>query len=487
MFSEIQIPALISQPISIVFWFLIILIPLVVIHEFGHYLMARFCGVKIPEFAVGMPLTKRWLVKRWKGTIWSFYPVLLGGFVRIWGDSDAIDEGFEVAKKDPNLAKENYVQDRFQEIISLNSLAFFLEENDLEYDENWKEFEKSNYIKQLTEGTEEEISQEEKDKYEKKFNQLTTLIKWEFDREVEGKNAFFAKSWLQQTLIISGGVLFNFLTAIFIFWMLFSFFISPPTQMDLESFNDFKPYIEVQNQNQGLRVQSVVKDSPLAQTGFTEKDELISIQGRELTSFKSRTEITDFLQTLGDQEIEIVYLNSQTEEVTTSSLAMENKDGRYLLGVGGVFYKEVEFKANNIFDGLRASLIRVSQVIRMIVSFLGDLVTSPFRGRVQEVTQSMAGPVGVAKVSNQIFNDAGIYGVLSIMALLSISLAVFNMVPIPALDGGRFVILTVNKIVGKRNKKLEGMVIGITFAVLMLLQLLIVFNDINGLFTGRFD
>ena len=86
----------IFETLVLVFWFIIILVPLIVIHVFGHYIMSRLSGVKIPEFAVGFPLTKRLFYKKIKGTVWSFYPVLIGGFVRIWGDSDAIDEAFEL-------------------------------------------------------------------------------------------------------------------------------------------------------------------------------------------------------------------------------------------------------------------------------------------------------------------------------------------------------------------------------------------------------
>lgn len=473
---------IIFEIISLIFWFLIILTPLVAIHEFGHFLMSRLSGVKIPEFAVGMPLTKRWFAKKWKGTIWAFYPLLLGGFVRIWGDNDAIDEAFEANKTNPKTAKVNYVQDRFQEIMSLNSLPFFLKENDLEYDTSWKEFEKSKFAQ----GKEEELSSEDKAKYEKKFNQLATLIEWEFDAEIHGKNAFFTKSWLQQALIIFGGIIFNFLTAIGIFWVMFSFLNLPVTPMDLETYHSFKPYIEIREETEHVRVQAVVKDGALAEAGFKIEDQLISIAGKKLRDFKTQRDLTDFLQTLGTQETELVYLSNETGEEINTNLNLQEIDGRYFLGVAGSFYREVEYNAKNPIVGLQLAGIRTFQFSRMIFQGLADLVTSIFTGNIGEKRQEMAGVIAIARIGGQVFDMSGIPGILELIALISVNLAILNMLPIPALDGGRFIILTINKIVGRRSKKIEGLTIGITFAFLMLLQLLFILNDIDGILSGRF-
>lgn len=72
------------------------------------------------------------------------------------------------------------------------------------------------------------------------------------------------------------------------------------------------------------------------------------------------------------------------------------------------------------------------------------------------------------------------------MAAVSISLAIFNLLPIPALDGGRWVILTINKITGKRNRKLEAAIISTTFLLMIGLALIIALRDIQGISVGRF-
>jgi regulator of sigma E protease len=472
----------IFETLVLVFWFIIILVPLIVIHEFGHYIMSRLSGVKIPEFAVGFPLTKRLFYKKIKGTVWSFYPVLIGGFVRIWGDSDAIDEAFEKAKTDKKAAKEGYIQDRFQEIISLGELKFFLEDNNLEYTKEWEDFEKSKFAKG------EENKEEKGDKieeYERKFKQIATLIEWEFDEEINGKNAFFSKSWLQQTMIISGGVIFNFIAAILIFWIMFSIGTKSSLPMDLETFDTYRPYIEIQDQSKYVRVQGVSEDGPAAQAGFSPEDEMVSIGGRDLNSFASQLEFTDFLQEKKDNQIEFTFLSEETGQTITETIQLQERDGRYFIGVGRL-YKEVDYTINNAFAGLQLATIRTGQITALSFKAIGDLVASPFTGKISQVSEGLAGPIAVSKISSTVYDIAGIAGILEIMALISISLAVFNILPIPALDGGRFIILTINKITGKRNKKIEGAIISTTFFALLLLSAFIAFRDVRDLISGRF-
>ena len=75
---------------------LLVLSLLIIFHEFGHFIVARAMGVKVEEFGLGMPLgvKKPWLCKKYKGTLFSFYPILIGGFVRMKGQDD-----FDLSKK----------------------------------------------------------------------------------------------------------------------------------------------------------------------------------------------------------------------------------------------------------------------------------------------------------------------------------------------------------------------------------------------------
>ena len=103
---------------------------------------------------------------------------------------------------------------------------------------------------------------------------------------------------------------------------------------------------------------------------------------------------------------------------------------------------------------------------------------APFTGD-REVASQVGGPVLVGKLGNEIYDLQGAKGILNAMALISVSLAAFNLLPLPALDGGRIVILLVNKITGRRNKRVEGMVITSTMLALLAIGVLIAIKDVG--------
>ena len=108
---------LITNIALILFWFIVILTPLVIVHELGHLLISRLFRVKIPEFGIGLPLTKHRIKFTWRKITWSIYPWLLGGFVRIFGDNDAIDEAdYQNTLKSPD-AKKNFIIQRTAELL----------------------------------------------------------------------------------------------------------------------------------------------------------------------------------------------------------------------------------------------------------------------------------------------------------------------------------------------------------------------------------
>ncbi len=466
---------------SILFWFVVILVPLVIIHEFGHFIMSRLNGVRIPEFGVGFPLTKRLFYKRWKGVIWSFYPLLIGGFVRIWGDSDAIDEAYDEIKKDKQKTAEDYIQNRFQEILANRDLKFFLEDNNLEYTSDWKEFENSKFVKGKD-------ADEEKDKvsdFEDKYKQISTLITWELEKELKAKDTFFNKNWLQQTLIISGGVIFNFLAAIGLFWILFSLVNPPQLPLVLQTIEQYKEYVDITNQS-NTKVASVTKDYPAYEIGIRPQDEIISFAGVEMNTINSQNEFRNLVLNNRDTEITVVYFSNESKETVSKQTIINEKEGKYLFGVGNL-YREVDYQPKGIIPGFQLAINRTFYITNVSFGALGEIILAlnPF-AEDRSALNYVAGPIAVGSISTTIFKQAGIAGILELMALVSISLAVFNMLPIPALDGGRWIILTINKITGKRNRKIEATVISVTFVILLLLATIIAINDTRGAITGRF-
>lgn len=498
-----------TQIVSILFWFVIILVPLVAVHELGHLLMSRLFGVKVPEYAIGMPLVKRTFYKRWKGIIWSFYWPLFGGFVRIYGDNDAIDEAYETAKTDNKKAKEDYVPNRIQEIMNNRELQFFLEDNGLEYSQDWKNFDEMARKNQkleitselfvnfafvlltnntLTDGKDSSFDEKKarvSEFFDKMYNQLSTLVEWEYDKQLKSTETFFSKNWIQQSLIISGGVLFNMITAVLLFWLLFSGLGIQNTLYPVDEFSNLTENAKITKQSDYITSQ-IGKDTIAAKAGLRNGDKIYKFAGRDMKEVKSQQEFIDIVQANKDKTIEVEYKPSDSDELkTVSATITKNDKGDYRFGIAGVL-REVSFEAKNPISGVKMAFNQTGLVVQQTFTVLGDIFKALLPNQDKAVLEYVGGPVAVGSVSSKIFDGQGVQGIINLMAAISINLAVLNLLPIPALDGGRWVILTINKITRKRNLKIEAAVISITFLLMMGLAVFIAFNDVRGVIGGKY-
>lgn len=471
---------IIIQILSLIFWFIIILLPLVAIHEFGHLIIARLNGIKVVEYGIGIP--PRIIHGKWKGIVWSLNWVLLGGFARIYGDHDAIDEAKETYKTNPEEAKNQYIKDRFQEVIDNQELQFFLEDNNLQYDDSWKSFEKSQSSKK-----EMAVVSQDQDKFDKMLKQLETLIGWEFESKLDSKEAFMNKAWWQQTLVLLGGVTFNLLTALTIFFLLFGFLSTPPSTVLPDSIKEIEQSAVVTSKSDNVTIFRLQKDGAAYKAGIRPGDELISFGGAKLSNLKSFDEFKAIVQSKKGQPVEVVYRSKASGETKTQKVDLQEKDGQALFGVrGDGFGYVVRYKAKDLLGAARMSFESTKNIFILNFKVLGDVIvallpTSSDRSALDYV----GGPVAISSISSEIFNLQGFSGILNIMAVISIALAAFNLLPLPALDGGRLVIITLNKILGKRNKRIEGIVISSTFLLLLVLGAIIAFRDVGNLISGK--
>jgi len=461
-----------------IFWFLVVLIPLVVIHEFGHLIMSRLNGVRVVEFGVGVPPRAWWF--KFKGIIWSLNWAPLGGFAKIYGDHDAIDEAHYTYQTDPELAKKNYRQDRLYEIIMNQELQFFLEDNNLEYDESWKEFEKIDLANL------ESLENDKKTEIENKIKQLQTLIDWELEAKINSNTTFFSKKYWQKTLILIGGVTFNFATAFLLYFVLFGFVGTPPSPQFAEDINKTKETAEVVSISDNLFVFDVVKDGAAAKAGLSAGDEIIKLGDKDLTKINNITEFQEYIQSQKGAEMNLEFIKNKTGETINTKITPTEKDGRYLIGISNFGYK-VSYKSKNLFAAAITAGQRVVDFSVLSVTALGDVFKALLPWTQDKAALDyISGPIAVSSVSTKVFDWQGPAGILNIMALVSISLGVFNLLPIPALDGGRWIIITLNAITKKRNKKLEARVITATFLFVLFLGVIIAFRDVIGITQGKF-
>jgi regulator of sigma E protease len=155
-----------------------------------------------------------------------------------------------------------------------------------------------------------------------------------------------------------------------------------------------------------------------------------------------------------------------------SEIREEAPEGQGLLGVQLV---RTTFARYGFFESTWMAIQTSFSMILAILVFLGDLIIRLFSS--QPVTADVAGPVGIAVMTGKMV-QFGLAYVFQFVALLSINLAVINLLPIPALDGGRIFFLLIEKIKGAPlSQKLEGTANAIGFFLLILLMVFVTVKD----------
>lgn len=271
------------------------------------------------------------------------------------------------------------------------------------------------------------------------------------DEAVEEEGSFNSKSvWARMSVILAGPI-FNFILA-FVFAI---FLISQTGYRDGE-------------------IASVEEGSPAMEAGLKPGDVITKIDDTKVRIF---SDITLHLYLNSGQEYEITYTrDGETNTVKVTPYLDES--GSYRIGVGS------EKKSANFLQLIQYSGYEVGYNIRMVVKSLGMI----FQGKV--TTDDISGPVGMVSMIDDAYDQTINYGIMStiltmtsLVIILSANLGVMNLLPVPALDGGRMLFLIYEAIRGKPiDREKEGLVNFIGFALLMVLMVFVLFNDIRRLF-----
>lgn len=180
------------------------------------------------------------------------------------------------------------------------------------------------------------------------------------------------------------------------------------------------------------------------------------------------------------EEMKVTYLRDGEKHTATITPTYNEEEGRYLLGIQGNYTRE----RGNVFETLKYGFYEIKYQIYATFQSLKML----FTGKLS--VNDMSGPVGIVKTIGDTYETSLASGafyvamnMLNIAILLSANLGVMNLLPIPALDGGRLVFFIVEAIRGKKiSEEIEGRVHLIGFALLMGLMVVVMFNDIRKLF-----
>lgn len=289
------------------------------------------------------------------------------------------------------------------------------------------------------------------------------------------KGAFYAQSGLKRLIVILAGATVNFLFGVVAFAIVFSI-SGIPTPLN------------------EARIATVVKDSPAETAGLPANVTIQAIKvGEDLIQTASSNDVITVVEQNRGKTVTIVTTGLCTElscEAVTQEfptyirLAEETPEGQGSLGI--VFqpvlflhypWYEMPFRA--VWYGL----IQALWLGMIIVQSLGDILVQLFTKGV--VPEGVAGPVGIIHQTQAsgLFND-GLLAILGFAGMLSVNLAIINVMPIPALDGGRALFIFIQKITGqKRIEKIERIAHYVGFIFLLSLVLLVTIRDVMRIFS----
>ncbi len=203
---------------------------------------------------------------------------------------------------------------------------------------------------------------------------------------------------------------------------------------------------------------TVVEGSPIQIAGVENSDEIVSINRKQVNNYNDISSVL----AKSDKEVEISYKDSDS----SIKNVVVNKDEDGLLGVSP--YKE-KFK---LFDS-------ISYSIKTFFGIIGGVFYSLYLLATPQASMSdLSGPIGIAVLSNG-FISKGIFATLIWTAFLSINIGMFNLLPIPALDGGRILFLIIELFRKKPiNRDLETKINNIVFFLLLALIIFVTFQDV---------
>jgi len=286
------------------------------------------------------------------------------------------------------------------------------------------------------------------------------MVGEEPDAEIDPEDiplSFTHKHVAKRMLIVAAGPVFNILLAVFIF---FGIFLISGTFV-------LKP-----------SVGSVKQGAPAFAAGLEKGDMITAINDSAINSWDEMAEIINASK---GQTIELTVRRGEStrnfslapEQVTTKNIFGEDVQ-RYIIGItasGETYSKDM-----NLFQAFSESMIQTYRVTELMVVIIAKLITGDIS------TDTLGGPIMIAQMAGD-SAKAGIGSLISFIALISINLAIINLLPIPILDGGHLLFFSIEAIKGRPvSMKVREIAQQVGLFLLILLMILVFYNDISRIF-----
>ena len=291
------------------------------------------------------------------------------------------------------------------------------------------------------------------------------------DKKRFAKNSFQVKSIKERTIVVLAGVTMNLLVAVAIFYAIIfvlGFKVSMPLIID----HNFK-FVE---QSKQVLVVDVASGGIASKAGIKPGDAIIKANGQNIGSIE---QLQGFVKNSQGERVDLTIENPVNNSTHETFVVPQYNDTikRAAIGVslGDLAVLDYKTPVQKLFAGF----IHSYNTVDYSIAVFGKLISYSIANHdLAPVSEGVSGPIGIAKITSQAV-ALGPISVFQLIALLSLNLAVMNVLPIPALDGGRFFFIVIEAITRRKPKPvIEKWVHSVGFAVLIGLIVLITYNDI---------
>ncbi|MCW6665058.1 RIP metalloprotease RseP [Aerococcaceae bacterium NML191219] len=418
-----------------VFVFLLVFSVIVVIHEFGHFYFARRAGILVREFAIGMG--PKLFAKQGKdGVMYTIRMLPFGGYVRLAGlgeDEDAVKPGMTVGLTFNGTG----------EIIQINTRDQ-AQSDELPVQVDSIDLRETMFIQAIPIGQEEVVSYS--------VNKKARII------EPDGTSIQVAPievtynsatPWHKMLTNVAGPIN-NFILSIIVFMI-----------VGLASAGVA---------NQGSYIGQVVEGEPAALAGLQAGDHVVAINEASINTWM---QLVMAIHEAPNETLNLTVKRGNVTETIQVKVAAEiDERTKETIGRIGI---TPEYRTS-IVDRLMFGFTQTWAVIVQLITVIASMFKHGFN------INQFGGPVAIAQATGQVAKS-GWQDVLMFMGMISANLGVFNLLPIPALDGGKIVLNTIEAVRGKPiSQEKEGIVTLIGVAILVAFMIAVTWNDISRLF-----
>ena len=392
--------------------FTIVILGLIVfLHELGHFATAKYFGMPVTEFAIGMG-PKIFSLKK-NETTYSIRILPLGGFVNI--------EGMQPERFDLEVFKKEKMDEIIEE------------------------------LKNETGNRDNEIEDEKfVDEVERR---LSKVVEKELKRQENiQKNGFFTKSPFSRFVVLIAGVVMNFISALAVLFIMLSVAgVLPPKYSQA--------------------IVGGVEQSSKVNGRLKVNDKILAINGKNISNWSEMTKrIGEISKNYKNEDIALKILRDN-KEITENVKLTYNKEAK-----GNILGVHLLSQKTTFGERVKISFSMFGDYFKMTLDGVRMLIT----GKV--AMKEMTGPVGLPKIVGEAYGQGGIFAMLGVFVLISINIGIMNLLPIPALDGGRLIFVIPEFFGIKVNKKIEEKIHMIGMIFLLVLMLVIVFFDVTKYF-----